>query len=68
VENLVLTGTGNLNGTGNALSIWQLMPRALLPGQQIAPRPILTPLLLTSLPMLMGQQPEIKLSELTVLF
>ena len=67
MENLVLTGTGNLNGTGNALSIWQLMPRALLPGQQIAARPILTPLLLMSLPMLMAQQPEIKLSELTAL-
>jgi hypothetical protein len=68
VENLVLTGTGNLNGTGNALSIWQLMPLSLLPGQQIAARPILTPLLLTSSLMLMGQQPEIKLSELTALF
>ena len=53
---------------GNALSIWPLMPRALLPGQQIAPRPILTTLLLTSSLMLMAQQPEIKLSELTVLF
>ncbi|ELS46798.1 hypothetical protein C789_3414 [Microcystis aeruginosa FACHB-905 = DIANCHI905] len=67
MENLVLTGTGNLNGTGNALSIWQLMPRSPLPGQQTAPRLILTLLLLTSSLMLMAQQPEIKLSELTVL-
>jgi hypothetical protein len=68
VENLVLTGTGNLNGTGNALSIWQLMPLSLLPGQQIVPRPTLTLLLLKSSLMVMAQQPEIKLSELTVLF